>query len=1067
METKDFVLYHLSDVHIKAGDRAASRYDEYIAVFERLFESIASDVTSDAKIAVITGDVFHDKTRIDASGIELFYKLVRGLLTVCTLVYIIRGNHDYKQWKRPQDMEPFIIDSLLSGSAMDRVHFLDATATVSVPGTRLSFGVLAIQDVLAPGATSAQIKRPDPVAPPLPSSEIGSINALLFHGAPPTTRMLRGFDCALLGDQHLQKVWTDTGSGCVCGFAGSLIAQNASEDGYAHGYLRWTFRDRQAEATAVVLDNPARRTEAEPGRRRALDLSDALPKPPSNSPTDWADYVTVDDEPLRRRLVLTPELALLPDFPADQNQRISEKVAERNKKIDAKLATYLASLNGSGSSGNSGSMGNPRNRCNLLYMKWSWLFCFGAANHFDFGKHAEDGGSGGVACIGWGNATGKTSFIETICVALYGTGFPSRTTRTNTASIINGAKPARDKACVTLTLSIQDVRSGQMRMYRVYRAFSTQSAASTSLYPVSRSTGVDEFSEAHGGWVTVHTGKVALDGWVAEHVAPMELLLMTNLVSQNSDMDFFNMSHADQKAVLDGAVGMRPLTLLTDVLHEAVLASSYVADMAAAARPIADPTTSESAGELTDCQERLARLLETQTSVPAYVPSSADLLLPKQVYRDAKVLGPAVAEAKRAFPNLAPATNPSINPSSTDGSSTVDDLVEAWNRTYPKYVSIPHTEEPVTAIDDCGPTNPECACCMAWLALATDARKDRDDFLRHCRDVRDETRSLAQRLVVVGGPACAAGAAGANAEYMHDAYDDIVLELEISALRQRVKALAPREQQQRQHRHVYAEYIDAIKAHIKLVSGVLQSLSGYERVFFDSHVLPHIQKTVNTLVGAIDDTTAMSAPVFGAKRIEWTLANGVPIERASGFQRFMCGIAARLAMLAFSRSGATLTQLFIDEGFNVCDVAHIARVPSFLSAVREAFALTTVFVCEGCRCCHGPRDAWDARMPFHPIGKLSRMTLSFRRKDGSLYNFKGVDHTILVAIKYYAPKAVLRLPRSSLNAAYDPDVLKYQMNNDKEKKAVERARGGSRLKMADVITGHERASVAAHASNDE
>jgi hypothetical protein len=111
------------------------------------------------------------------------------------------------------------------------------------------------------------------------------------------------------------------------------------------------------------------------------------------------------------------------------------------------------------------------------------------------------------------------------------------------------------------------------------------------------------------------------------------------------------------------------------------------------------------------------------------------------------------------------------------------------------------------------------------------------------------------------------------------------------------------------------------------------------------------------------------------------------------------------------------------------------------------------------------------RMPFHPIGKLSRMTLSFRRKDGALYNFKGVDHTILVAIKYYTPKAVLRLPRSSLNAAYDPDVLKYQMNNDNKKKAVGLGRGGSggsggrpAIKMADVVTGHALAST--HASND-
>jgi hypothetical protein len=67
------------------------------------------------------------------------------------------------------------------------------------------------------------------------------------------------------------------------------------------------------------------------------------------------------------------------------------------------------------------------------------------------------------------------------------------------------------------------------------------------------------------------------------------------------------------------------------------------------------------------------------------------------------------------------------------------------------------------------------------------------------------------------------------------------------------------------------------------------------------------------------------------------------------------------------------------------------------------------------------------RKPFHPIGKLSKLTIIFEQQDGSLYDFKGVDHVLLLSIKYYAPKNVMQVPRSILNPYYTPDLLEYQL----------------------------------------
>ena len=72
------------------------------------------------------------------------------------------------------------------------------------------------------------------------------------------------------------------------------------------------------------------------------------------------------------------------------------------------------------------------------------------------------------------------------------------------------------------------------------------------------------------------------------------------------------------------------------------------------------------------------------------------------------------------------------------------------------------------------------------------------------------------------------------------------------------------------------------------------------------------------------------------------------------------------------------------------------------------------------------------RKPFHPIGKLPKLTIQFENSDGSIYDFRGIDHVLLLNIKYYAPKNVLRIPKSTLNPYYLPNVLEYQLKSYKD-----------------------------------
>lgn len=98
------------------------------------------------------------------------------------------------------------------------------------------------------------------------------------------------------------------------------------------------------------------------------------------------------------------------------------------------------------------------------------------------------------------------------------------------------------------------------------------------------------------------------------------------------------------------------------------------------------------------------------------------------------------------------------------------------------------------------------------------------------------------------------------------------------------------------------------------------------------------------------------------------------------------------------------------------------------------------------------------RKPFHPIGKLSKLTIRFEQQDGSLYDFKGVDHVLLISIKYYAPKNIMQVPRSSLNPYYLPDILEYQLKQYNDTSTRQKLKNNQRS-IESVIQEQQRFNI--------
>ena len=65
------------------------------------------------------------------------------------------------------------------------------------------------------------------------------------------------------------------------------------------------------------------------------------------------------------------------------------------------------------------------------------------------------------------------------------------------------------------------------------------------------------------------------------------------------------------------------------------------------------------------------------------------------------------------------------------------------------------------------------------------------------------------------------------------------------------------------------------------------------------------------------------------------------------------------------------------------------------------------------------------RKPFHPIGKLPKLSFRFETPYGRLYDFKGVNHQLMVVVKFYVPTQKQKFTKSILNPNYDANLINY------------------------------------------
>jgi len=135
-----------------------------------------------------------------------------------------------------------------------------------------------------------------------------------------------------------------------------------------------------------------------------------------------------------------------------------------------------------------------------------------------------------------------------------------------------------------------------------------------------------------------------------------------------------------------------------------------------------------------------------------------------------------------------------------------------------------------------------------------------------------------------------------------------------------------------------------IEVRQRLVEVLAIAFTSYRQWLYKDKLRPLIQNAVNGLLVNICDGRPLFLEAEWLDAIDtfaWFLRDGSSrpiIEKASGFQRFIVGMAMRIAMSRLGICKVVYDQLFIDEGFTACDGANLEKTPAFLKALLSSYS---------------------------------------------------------------------------------------------------------------------------------
>lgn len=628
-------IIHISDIHIRLGDRISSRYDEYNSVFENLYENIKNKCTN-YTIIIITGDIFHNKNRIDNYGILLFNKLL-GLLSQLSPVYIIQGNHDYQQHLSKN--EPDILEASLeyiikyNKNTYNNIFYLKETG--HYVANNVGFGLVSIKDALKEGDTYGKTEE----LPLFPKIKIfpSTVNTYiaLFHGQVIKTSIdnykniksgyplewFNEYDFVMLGDIHLQQINDATiiinkedkddikysyEKNKTWAYSGSLIQQNYGETLYNHGYLEWDLENKlvkphhiynpygyikiqtllELECLLINKNCPEflyirnnyslEKDDIEKlllkynkkssinfnhelitnnkNNKIKLETNNSINS--TNSINSLIEYIssniTLDIDNYKnewKEWINNPKKLLI----ENNIESLKDIIDTRNKQLIKYIDIYEHNID----------IHNILHKTLTIdNIKWGWLLCFKDNNWFNFNTIDNN-----IAIINSPNGFGKSSFLEIVCLSLFGESIPSRYSRDYSSSIICQKIPNNEKAYTKIKIKIND------KYYEIHRKFD---------YKFKDVNKIDNFYNELFYYdddniiKSLHKGKTSIQEWISKNIGTINTFLLSTMITQNTDNDFFGMKNTEQNNIIENSLNLESINNLSNIFKEIIKSYKFI-----------------------------------------------------------------------------------------------------------------------------------------------------------------------------------------------------------------------------------------------------------------------------------------------------------------------------------------------------------------------------------------------------------------------------------------------------------------------------------------------------------
>jgi DNA repair exonuclease SbcCD ATPase subunit len=135
---------------------------------------------------------------------------------------------------------------------------------------------------------------------------------------------------------------------------------------------------------------------------------------------------------------------------------------------------------------------------------------------------------------------------------------------------------------------------------------------------------------------------------------------------------------------------------------------------------------------------------------------------------------------------------------------------------------------------------------------------------------------------------------------------------------------------------IYNERIVKIKELELLFMGDKVSSDGYKEWIYKNQVIPLVNNEMNAFLNMFEDFTFHMT--YEKKNFIYLIedrGNLPTLDKASGYQNFIIGLAFRIILTRIGAIGQQLKHLFIDEGFTACDSVNIEKVPVLLKSILK------------------------------------------------------------------------------------------------------------------------------------